>query len=94
MFIAREAGAELVGRLGNSTAVMNNDQIVASVAKGVQSAVEVGMRNAIGATSGRNAPQYVQADISIDGRKVMESVLAQARTVSLENNGANVFMSI
>lgn len=94
MFIAREAGAELVGRLGNSTAVMNNDQIVASVAKGVQSAVEVGMRNAIGATSGRNTPQYVQADISIDGRKVMESVLAQARTVSLENNGANVFMSI
>lgn len=39
MFIAREAGPELVGSLGNRTAVMNNDQIVASVSAGVYSAV-------------------------------------------------------
>ena len=38
MFIAREAGPELVGRIGRSTAVMNNDQIVSSVAAGVASA--------------------------------------------------------
>lgn len=35
VFVAREAGPELVGRLGGHTAVMNNDQIVASVASGV-----------------------------------------------------------
>lgn len=35
MFIAREAGPELVGTLGGHTAVMNNDQIVASVSDGV-----------------------------------------------------------
>ena len=35
MFIAREAGPELVGRIGNRTAVANNDQIVAGVANGV-----------------------------------------------------------
>ena len=93
MFIAREAGAELVGRLGNSTAVMNNDQIVASVARGVQGAVEAGMRNVANMSSSNN-PQYMQADIIIDGRKVMESILAEARTVSLATNGTNVFMSI
>ena len=31
MFIAREAGAELVGNVGGRTAVMNNDQIVESL---------------------------------------------------------------
>ena len=39
MFIAREAGPELVGTIGNKTAVVNNDQIVASVAAGVFEAV-------------------------------------------------------
>lgn len=39
MFVAREAGPELVGTLGGHTAVMNNDQIVASVSDGVARAV-------------------------------------------------------
>lgn len=39
VFIAREAGAELVGNLNGHTAVMNNDQIVQSVAQGVYKAV-------------------------------------------------------
>ena len=39
MFIAREAGPELVGTIGGNTAVMNNDQIVASVSAGVAQAV-------------------------------------------------------
>lgn len=37
MFIARESGPELVGRIGNRTAVANNDQIVQGVASGVAS---------------------------------------------------------
>ena len=40
VFMARESGPELVGTLGGHTAVMNNDQIVASVASGVQKAGE------------------------------------------------------
>lgn len=40
MFIARERGAELVGNIGGHTAVMNNDQIVSSVANGVYQAVK------------------------------------------------------
>ena len=38
MFIAREAGPELVGNIGRQTAVANNDQIVDGIAKGVSSA--------------------------------------------------------
>lgn len=39
LFWAREKGPELVGTLGGHTAVMNNDQIVASVSAGVARAV-------------------------------------------------------
>lgn len=38
MFIAREAGPELVGTIGNRTAVANNDQIVAGITNGVATA--------------------------------------------------------
>ena len=39
MFVAREAGPELVGSIGNRSAVVNNDQIVSAVAQGVYQAV-------------------------------------------------------
>ena len=38
LFVAREAGAELVGSIGNRTAVANNDQIVAGIESGVRNA--------------------------------------------------------
>lgn len=43
MFVAREAGPEMVGTIGGHTAVMNNDQIVASVSSGVYEAVVAAM---------------------------------------------------
>lgn len=39
LFVARESGPELVGTMGAHTAVINNDQIVASVSDGVARAV-------------------------------------------------------
>lgn len=42
MFIAREKGPELVGRIGNRSAVAGNDQIVQSVSRGVAKALEGG----------------------------------------------------
>lgn len=39
LFIAREAGAEMVGSIGRRTAVANNDQIVEAVSQGVARAV-------------------------------------------------------
>lgn len=38
MFIARESGPEMVGSIGNRTAVANNDQIVEGIAAGVEDA--------------------------------------------------------
>ena len=45
MFVAREAGPELVGSIGNKSAVVNNDQIVESVSRGVAQAVASVMGN-------------------------------------------------
>ena len=38
LFVARESGPEMVGQIGNNTAVANNDQIVAGISMGVQNA--------------------------------------------------------
>lgn len=40
LFIAREAGAEMVGSMGGHTAVANNDQIVEGIREGVEAAME------------------------------------------------------
>lgn len=40
LFMAREAGPEMVGRIGSRNAVANNDQIVAGIASGVEEANE------------------------------------------------------
>lgn len=39
MFIAREAGPELVGRIGNKSAVANNEQIISGIASAVYGAM-------------------------------------------------------
>ena len=48
IFIAREAGAELVGSIGGKTAVANNDQIVEAVSRGVYDAVSSAMNQGKG----------------------------------------------
>ena len=42
MFIARESGPEMVGRIGNKTAVANNDQITTAIYNAVKSALGTG----------------------------------------------------
>ena len=46
LFLAREAGPEMVGKIGSRTAVMNNNQIVDSVKAGVYEAVSAAMGSA------------------------------------------------
>lgn len=58
-FIARESGPELVGRIGNKTAVVNNDQIVASVSDGVYEGVYAAM---MAANNGANVTVTLQGD--------------------------------
>jgi hypothetical protein len=56
MFVAREAGPELVGTIGNRSAVVNNDQIVSAVSKGVYQAVVQAM--------GQSGGQKVEAKVN------------------------------
>ena len=73
MFIAREAGAELVGNIGGRTAVMNNDQIVESVSTGVYQAV-------LAALGGNNDDGgETNIVINLDGEKIYENQQKIAR---------------
>ena len=64
MFIAREAGAELVGDIGGSTAVANNDQIVTAVSDGVYRAVSQAMSERGGQ----------RVSLRVDGRRMSEAM--------------------
>lgn len=75
MFVAREAGPELVGNLGGHTAVMNNDQIVSSVANGVAQATERVLRSYI--KSNGNGGQPIQ--IVLDGKVIFDSTRKSAQ---------------
>ena len=72
LFWAREAGPELVGTLGGHTAVMNNDQIVASVSSGVAKAI-AGIRFKM------TAPKL--ADMGSQGTKPQEETGASSQQV-------------
>lgn len=63
MFVAREAGPELVGTIGNKSAVVNNQQIVQAVSQGVAEAVSGVM--------GRNGGSYY---LYIDGQQITDVV--------------------
>lgn len=69
MFVAREAGPELVGRIGRRTAVANNDQIVQGIASAVRSAM-AGASNPNGGGTTRITVQNV-----LNGRAIGESVI-------------------
>lgn len=69
MFIAREAGPELVGSIGRKTAVANNDQIVSGIEAGVYRAM-------VAANSGNGGgSQTIRIINEIDGDIVGEKVI-------------------
>ena len=70
MFIAREAGPELVGSIGRKTAVANNDQIVSGIEAGVYRAM-------VAANSNGNSggSQTIRIINEIDGDVVGEKVI-------------------
>lgn len=73
MFIARENGPELVGQIGNRTAVANNDQIISGIAT-----ANDGVINAIIAATQQiiSAIEENSGDVYMDGDKVGERVTA------------------
>ncbi|MEG1366116.1 MAG: hypothetical protein RSC96_02755, partial [Oscillospiraceae bacterium] len=70
MFIANEAGPELVGNIGNRTAVANNDQITS----GIEQAVYRAMMSVMSQQQER--PILVNANVAVDldGQVVGRSV--------------------
>lgn len=75
LFIAREAGPEMVGSIGNRAAVANNDQIVEAVKSGVYEAVVAAFY-----ASGRGSaghPQVVSA--KVNGKTLFDFVVGYAR---------------
>lgn len=70
MFVAREAGPELVGRIGKKTAVANNDQIVSAVSGGVYNAMRSAMA---GMSSG--GKYEIHTTVTLDGKSVGKSVV-------------------
>ena len=91
LFVAREAGPELVGRMGGRTAVANNDQIVASIAAGVSSAND-GVINALYAVCNRVISAIDEKDMNayLDTRKVTDET---TRTQNRRNRMYNKNMS-
>lgn len=70
LFIAREAGAEMVGNIGGKTAVANNNQIVSGIKAGVYDGVISALKS-----SGGNGGSYTIKNYTIlDGKVVGESV--------------------
>ena len=68
MFIAREAGPELVGQIGNKTAVANNDQIINGIANGVYRAM-------MAANGNGSKPININATFTVDGEVVGRKVI-------------------
>lgn len=65
MFIARESGPEMVGKIGNKTAVANNDQITTAIYNAVKSAMG-------GASSG--IPVILKINERVLGQAVIEHI--------------------
>lgn len=71
MFIAREAGPELVGSMNGHTAVANNDQIVEGISQGVYSAVLAAMSQGSNNTANVN--------VYLDGKQITAAVEKRQR---------------
>ena len=74
MFIAREAGPEMVGSIGRKTAVANNDQIVAGIASGVASANSEQNRLLQEQNTLLRAMLEKESGVYLDGKKITKSV--------------------
>ena len=74
LFIARESGPEMVGRMGNRTAVANNEQIVDGISAGVYRAVREAMGN-----GSKGQPMTVV--VQMNGKEMFRQVVRENNAV-------------
>lgn len=84
LFVAREAGPEMVGKIGNKTAVANNQQIIEGISEGVYAAVLAAMR----ASEGGGDQTVV---VKLDGREIARSVERHQRERGSTIMGTQVY---
>lgn len=84
MFIARENGPEMVGRIGNRSTVANNDQIVEGISEGVYAAVLAAMR-----ASESDGGQSV--NVYLDGKQITSAVEKHQRERGASLMGKEVY---
>lgn len=84
LFVAREAGAELVGKIGSSNAVVNNDQIVAAVSQGVANAVSA----VLGSGGGRQ--EAIEVPLYINGKEFARAIYNDSKAVANERGSSLV----
>ena len=75
MFMARESGPELVGRMGNHSVVANNAQIVDGIKAGVKDAVIEAMMLFAGSSTGGNEPPILEFRFTVDSETLYRAVL-------------------
>lgn len=80
LFIAREAGPELVGTMGNRTAVANNDQIVSGIQYGVASAMNSVLRTGGSGTSEREVSE--QNSLLREQNRLLQKIADKELSVS------------
>lgn len=90
LFIAREAGAEMVGTIGGHTAVANNDQIENAISNAVYRAMVSAMSRSNGGNS-RGGTQVVTA--KVNEKTLFEVVLDYARRETVRT-GKNCLVEI
>lgn len=87
LFVAREAGPELVGRYGGGTAVMNNQQIVSAVSDGVYRATIAAMSQTQRTDGGE---RVIQNHIYLDRKEITNQVEKQQSANGVQIFGAAV----
>jgi hypothetical protein len=75
MFVARESGPEMVGRIGSRSAVANNDQIVVGIEEGVYRAVTAAMSD---------SDNNVNVNVYLDGKEVYHNQQQVARAAGYQ----------
>ena len=87
MFIAREDGPELVGRIGNRTAVANNDQIVASLAQANEEVVNavIAMANMV-----VQAINNKDTNVNLDGKQLVRYTYDMQQKYQAQRGGSLV----
>lgn len=89
LFVANEAGPELVGRAGNRNLVANNNQIIQGIANGVTTAMYPMISSVVQAMGSRSGEQ-MKVTFELNGRKFAEGTIEDFEEEAKRRGGLRV----